>query len=324
MRGERVQGQYIGTIPKILAKGALQVKFMAISGTQDSQEAEALGGKALGVNYRLEEDVIWFKLLPMFYEAKGRSSDQSREMVVLDKRAIKRLANGALTFSRRQALSMVMGVYDPLGLASPALMKGKLLLRRLYSVSIKSGWDADLPVGEKSLWAAWFNELLDAPEIICPRSTRYPGEVETVRLAGFGNASEVGLCVAVYVIWMDKQGLGHPRLLLAKCRVAPLRGMTIPRGELQALVILHCLLLVVAETFPYPLMSISAFTDSLCSLGALNKAGNTMKPYFSNRVSEIGRVRDQLRALTEVLPDMFSISQMGQTLQTLALEDRFA
>ena len=39
---------------------------------------------------------------------------------------------GTFPFTRRQALSMVMGVYNHLGLASPALVSSKLLLQRLY------------------------------------------------------------------------------------------------------------------------------------------------------------------------------------------------
>ena len=47
--------------------------------------------------------------------------------------------------------------------------------------------------------------------------------------------------------------------------------MTIPRGELQALTILTRMLVVVAEASPAQFLSISTYTDSMCSLGALNK-----------------------------------------------------
>ena len=48
-------------------------------------------------------------------------------------------------------------------------------------------------------------------------------------------------------------------------------GTTIPRGELQGLVVLHRLILAVVEAYPYRFKSIDAFTDSLCSMGALEK-----------------------------------------------------
>ena len=60
MRGDKVDGEYTGTVPKILAKGGMKVKFMAVSGSADPWEAEQLAGKSLGVLYRLREDEIYF------------------------------------------------------------------------------------------------------------------------------------------------------------------------------------------------------------------------------------------------------------------------
>ena len=64
-----------------------------------------------------------------------------------------------------------------------------------------------------------------------------------------------------------------------------------PRGELQALVVLHRMLLTIVEAFPYRFATVSAYTDSLCSLGALRKNTSALRPFFGNRVMEIGRVR---------------------------------
>ena len=66
---------------------------------------------------------------------------------------------------------MVMGVYDPLGLASPALVAGKLLLRRLYNSQTVRDWDQDLPREEKQRWASWFAVLQKSREAVFPRST---------------------------------------------------------------------------------------------------------------------------------------------------------
>ena len=298
MRGEKKDGEYSGTVPRILAKGALKVKFMAVSGDDDPEEEEALGGKTLGVSYRLAEDLIWFHLLPVFYDSKKKSSDTSRDVVCMDRDMVCQVGLGKRAFSRRQALSMVMGVYDPLGLVSPALMQGKLLLRRLYATEKKTGWDDDIPLTEKALWGCWFGTLLEANEVTFPRSTKPPGAIGQPRLAGFSDASEMGLCAVIYVVWTLESGEVVPRILLAKCRVAPLRRMTIPRGELQAIVVVHRLLVAALEAFPFPTASVSVFTDSLCSIGAIKKQGGTLRPFFANRVSEIGRLREQLEEQT--------------------------
>ena len=60
MRGSQSELGYSGTVPRILALGGMKVKFMAVSGTDEIWEAEQLGGKTLGVNYRLKEDQIFF------------------------------------------------------------------------------------------------------------------------------------------------------------------------------------------------------------------------------------------------------------------------
>ena len=163
------------------------------------------------------------------------------------------------------------------------------------------GWDADLPVAEKKLWVAWFQSLLDPTEATFPRSTKPPGAVGSPRLVGFGDASMVALCVVLYVVWGDSQGKNHSRILTARCRVAPLLGTTIPRGELQALVVLHRLALTVLQAFPLRFLSVSLFTDSMCSVGALKKPTSSMKPFFGNRASEIGRIREQMKDYTDNL-----------------------
>ena len=87
--------------------------------------------------------------------------------------------------------------------------------------------------------------------------------------------------------------------------------MTVPRGELQSLTILTRLQLVAAEAFPVRFQSISSFTDSMCTLGALEKMSTTLKPYFGNRVSEILQLRTQLAALTDLLPPVHHIPGVG-------------
>ena len=116
--------------------------------------------------------------------SKQRSSDQVREIIVLDENQVDELRQGSRQLSRRQVLSMVMGLYDPLGLVSPALLYGKLLLRRLYGDSATGGWDADLPAKEKASWAEWFQSLLVPVEATFPRSTRPKGRSWGTKVGG--------------------------------------------------------------------------------------------------------------------------------------------
>ena len=112
--------------------------------------------------------------------------------MLLDQLQVDELNEGRRALSRRQALSMVMGVYDPLGLISPALTRGKLLLRSLYGVDSVPGWDTDINVREKKKWAEWFSLLLVPAEASFPRSTKPDDTVGLPRLVGFGDAQHGG------------------------------------------------------------------------------------------------------------------------------------
>ena len=307
MRGGRTDQGFSGTVGQILAKGAMTIKFMAVTGSDDNFKQEQLGGKCLGVSYQIKEDELHFKILHCYFLKKAKSADTSREVLVLGSKEVARLQAGVLFFSGRQALSMVMGLYDPLGLMGPVLVTGKLLLRRLYSPDAVTSWDQDLPKPEKQRWASWFTTLLDSKEATFPRTTRPDDIAEPPRLVGFFDCSDVAVCAAMYVVWKSNTAGVLTRLQMAKCRVAPLLSMTIPRGEMQSLVILTRLLVGVAEAFPARFASISSYTDSMSSLGALAKTSTALKPYFGNRVSEIQHLREQLREVTDDLTPVHHI-----------------
>ena len=95
----------MGTVARILAKGAMTIKFMAVTGSRDDFEEEQLGGKCLGVSYRIAEDIIHFSIKPCFYISKAKSLDVTREVVKLSSRDVARLQAGSMLFTRRHALS---------------------------------------------------------------------------------------------------------------------------------------------------------------------------------------------------------------------------
>ena len=64
-------------------------------------------------------------------------------------------------FTRRGVLSVVNSIYNPLGLAAPVLLDGRLLLQRLVAMGKKKtstvclGWDDPLPEDLMSGWQCW-------------------------------------------------------------------------------------------------------------------------------------------------------------------------
>ena len=101
---------------------------------------------SLGVHWDLEGDAFTFK-------------------VVLPERP----------YMRRGVLSIVNSVYDPLGLAVPVILKGKLLLQQLVIMGKKGGndtalgWDDPLPERLSSQWQSWRRALADLENVSVPR-----------------------------------------------------------------------------------------------------------------------------------------------------------
>ena len=60
-------------------------------------------------------------------------------------------------FTRRGVLSVINGLYDPLGFAAPVTLAGKLILRETMDESY--GWDETLPIQYQSKWETWKNSL---------------------------------------------------------------------------------------------------------------------------------------------------------------------
>ena len=59
----------------------------------------------------------------------------------------KQIWNCAKSLSRKAALSLLQGWFNPMGLRSPALCKGKQLLLNLHNPS--QGWEDKIPAEER-------------------------------------------------------------------------------------------------------------------------------------------------------------------------------
>merc|ERR1712082_291293 len=97
---------------------------------------------------------------------------------------------------------------------------------------------------------SYTKELVYTPPIIIDRYARPPNALGKPKLAVFSDGSSVAYAAVIYVIFEVSQdeagpwssGLGSKktfdsRLLLAKARVAPLSGMTVPQTEMNGLIL---------------------------------------------------------------------------------------
>ena len=205
----------------------------------------------------------------MQYKVKGRGGQ--KKVVELGGGELERIRKGERPLSKREALSFVMGAFDPLGYIGPAQLQGRLLLRRLYGEGSPT-WDEDLPKEERKLWVRWLMELVEEAGVTMSRCVRPEGVIGEPSLAGFSGVSASPMCGVVYVVW---DGIPHQeaRLILEKVRVVPLHGLSVPRSELQVMVMLVRIVTIVLQAAAFTCGRVTLATDSACCIAALSLPG---------------------------------------------------
>ena len=167
-------------------------------------DAEVSVGRALGVNWCLESDLLGVRM---------------------------EFQDTPLT--RRGILSTVASIFDPLGFAAPFLLKGRLLLQEITRDG--NGWDDSLSERQIMTWRKWREDVKYLSDIAVPRSFTVSDEKIVHRsIHCFSDASELGYGAAIYLKTGYESGLVDIALAMGKSRVAPTKRVTMPRLELVA------------------------------------------------------------------------------------------
>ena len=195
------------------------------------------------------------------------------------------LPNGSI--SKRTMLSLVASVYDPIGLISPLIIFGRIMLQR--ATRLKAGWDDSLPDDIVKPWVKWWNMLDDLPDIKFPRCII--GNMDPslkIELHHFCDASENAFGTTAYARVVDHGGNQiHTALIRAKGKVAPTKGGTIPRLELCAGVEAVDLNSELLSQLRLKVSRVYFWTDSEIVLKYLNSTHLRLKLFVANRVAHI-------------------------------------
>ena len=223
---------YDGTVSKILAEGGMRPKVMVRSGETDPNVVGKLGERILGVPWRPEDDTIPFHLgLNLSPKKLGEES------TVED---INNLELGEIT--KRMAVSGVYSIYDPIGLVSPLTIKYKILLSEISQ--LKLSWNDSLPPELAAKVKAVFKELVEAEDIVFPRSVKPHGAAGSPIWVGFWDGGKPAFGACIYVLYSREEAGPNgeyyfSNLLASKARVYPAKtGFRTPRSELSGLLVL--------------------------------------------------------------------------------------
>ena len=194
--------------------------------------------------------------------------------------------------TKRNALRTIAKIYDPLGMISPVVLRGKLMFQEMCRRNI--GWDEQLPDDIARQWSSWIDEILTARLFQLPRCYE-KDEVKKSVLVGFSDGSTKAYAAAVYLRSELSSGAVSSILVCSKARVTPLekdvsKKCTIPRVELLGCVMLAHLMKTVEKSFTEAKMFISEkmyFTDSTISLFRIQGVGTEYQQWVQNRVKTI-------------------------------------
>lgn len=187
--------------------------------------------------------------------------------------------------SKRDVLSVIAQIYDPLGLLSPCVILLKMLLQRLWL--LKLTWDEPLPEELFRSWSKTVSNLSALNHMTIPRRVVCDGYNKKFDLHIFADASELAYGACVYVRSVNEAREVVVRILIAKSRVAPIKPTTIPRLELCAALVGARLYQKVINSLRDKVGSTTLWSDSMVVLGWLNKLPSKLEPFVRNRVATI-------------------------------------
>ena len=196
-----------------------------------------------------------------------------------------------LVITKRVVLSYFSKLFDPLGLVAPFVMLAKCLFQELWSLGL--GWDDEVAEEYQLRFLRWIGDLDVLRDWSVPRCytpVGWSGVTEFV-LHGFGDASPKGYGACVYLVSRLSDGTCVSSLVIAKAKLAPLKGQTLPRLELLACLLCARLIQFVREALQLPpTVKYRCWSDSTIALAWLQGNPGRWKPWVANRVKEIRKL----------------------------------
>ena len=190
--------------------------------------------------------------------------------------------------TRRMMLSQVSQMYDPLGLISPVIQRGRLLFQEATRMGLL--WDDPIPEGLQQNWVSWLESLSGIEHFRFPRCL-VPGQFPDgpIEIHHFCDASLNGFGACSYIRIVDHHGEIQINLILGKGRLAPIKQVTVPKLELCAAVEAVKLDCIVRHYLDIQIVSSTFWTDSQIVLSYIRSQNRRFKIYAANMVAMIRR-----------------------------------
>ena len=182
--------------------------------------------------------------------------------------------------TKRQLLSNISKVFDPLSLALPVTIRGRILMKQVWTEG--TAWDEDVSPAVLAEWQRLKKDLLSLREFQFSRETGDTESSQPTDLHLFCDGSKTSYGFACYL----KQEGSDPQLVFAKSKLAP-DNRSIPQMELLAVFLaLKCLPLII-DSINASIRHVRLWSDAQVVLEWLASGCKSKSKFTANRLEDI-------------------------------------
>lgn len=259
----------------LLARGGFAIRQWAAN---DENIINDLPTSMLRVNFAFDKDIS-VKTLGLIWYARGDEIHYEAHLVEVTQR-----------LTKRNILSEIAKIFDPLGLLGPIVLYAKKLMQDVWRAQLD--WDESIPQGIYTAWLQFVQQFESINRISFDRRV-LTNDYRDVQIHGFCDASKTGYGACLYIRSTGENNeITIVRLLCAKSRVAPLKPITIPRLELSGALLLARLYNEVESILNVVPSRIIFWCDSSIVLHWLRTPPHQLNAFVANRVEETQRLTE--------------------------------
>ncbi|XP_063534930.1 uncharacterized protein LOC134744912 [Cydia strobilella] len=274
-----------------------------------SVPTEALGDAA--VKFKIGQQYAGERTLGLIWYpgTDGLGFDVSLKRVPLD------VLKGEQRPTKRLMLKVIMSIFDVFGFLAPFTIQGKIMLQDTWKSHV--GWDDTIPDATFDKWRKWLELLQVINKIRVPRCYHQAGslamqrelaatnaapsplsepsasaaatscEYNNLQLHTFCDASTKAMAAVSYWRWNDKFGNICVALVASKCRVCPVKALTVPRYELQSALLAARLADTLLKEHKLKATRRYFWSDATTVLHWIKNDTRNYKTFVANRLGEI-------------------------------------
>jgi Pao retrotransposon peptidase len=265
-----------------LSTAGFSLKFIAKSGEPPPEGASADGQTVgcLGIAWQTQADTLSLAHQPMNLNKKVRGLKAAPDRDLSTAGEIRRAFQDGL-ISKAGVLSRIAEFYDPAGWWEPVKLQMKISFQELNPLS----WEDQVPDDLIDTWVSHFTLIENTRSLTIPRCI-IPSDCQStkVRLICLSDAAEGAGGTAIYGGVRLPDGSYSCSLLLSKSK---LMSHSIPRNELEAVVLMADAALTVRKSLGDRVESTFYFSDSTIAICWILNTTRKLRMFVHNRVQLI-------------------------------------